>query len=69
MISRSKQRRNSDTQILVIASKVKEYIKGKGLSSSGDLPEALTRKLKHILDEAAERTKASKRSTVQSRDI
>lgn len=68
MIKR-KIRRNSEDTVLVIASKIKEYIASKGLRSSGDLPVELTRKVKRILDEAVERAKAGKRETVQARDI
>lgn len=64
-----KARRNSEDQVLVVASKVKDYISSKGLRSSGDLPAELTKKVKRILDEAIDRTKASKRETVQARDV
>lgn len=64
-----KRRKNSEDTVLVIASKVKEYIASKGLRSSGELPQELTRKVKRILDEAIERAKASKRETVQARDL
>jgi histone H3/H4 len=64
-----KIRRNSEDSVLVVASKVKEYISSKGLRSSGELPLELSKKVKRILDEAIDRAKASKRETVQSRDV
>jgi hypothetical protein len=56
-------------EALVVGSKVKGYIKGKGLMSSGDLLEALTCKVAAVLDAAMERTKANKRSTVRGTDL
>ena len=56
-------------EVLVVGSKVKAYIKGKGFMSSGDLLEALTAKVAVILDAATERTKANKRSTVRGTDL
>ncbi len=55
--------------MLVVNSKVKDYVKGKGLNSSGDLSEALSKKVAKLLDEAMERTKANGRKTVRPEDI
>jgi len=55
--------------MMVVASKVKAYIKGKGCMTSGDALEALNGKVACLLDEAAERTKANKRSTVKPQDL
>lgn len=55
--------------MLVVSSKVKEYIKGKGLNSSGDLSDALSKKVEKLLDEAAERTKANGRKTMRPEDL
>lgn len=59
----------SDKEILVIGSKVKNYIREKGLKSSGDLVEAISAKVHALLDDAAERAKANKRSTVRPCDM
>ncbi|MCK6440594.1 MAG: hypothetical protein L6Q71_10410 [Planctomycetes bacterium] len=58
-----------DREVLVVASKVKEYIKGKKMMSSGDLPEALSNALYDIIDKAANRAKENGRQTVQPRDV
>jgi len=55
--------------MLVVGSKVKEYVKSKGLNSSGDLIEALNKKVEKLLDEAAERTKANGRKTMRPEDL
>ena len=55
--------------ILVVASKVREHLKSKGVKVSGDLVPALNKKVMWLLDQAAERTKANKRSTVKPQDV
>jgi len=57
-----------EREVLVVASKVKEYIKAKGMMSSGDLPEAISAEVYHLIDRAIERAKANGRQTVQSKD-
>ena len=54
---------------LVVKSKMKEYIKGKGCNSAGGLADALTGAIKEILDKAINRAKANGRKTVQEKDI
>lgn len=56
-------------EVLVVASKVKEYIKSKGLQSSGDVVPMLSEKIYSMIDEAADRTKENKRSTVRPHDL
>ena len=55
--------------LMVVTSKVKAYIKGKGCMTSGDAVEALNKKVEALLDAAVERTKANKRSTVKPQDL
>ena len=54
---------------LIVASKVKAYIKSKKMMTSSDALEALSSKVYCILDAAAERTKANRRSTVKAQDL
>ena len=54
---------------LIVASKVKAYIKGKKMMSSSEALEALSDKIYGILDAAAARTKANRRSTVKAQDL
>ena len=56
-------------EVLVVASKVKEYIKSKGKQSSGELVPALSDKLYALIDEAITRTDTNKRTTVRSHDL
>ncbi|MBN2266760.1 MAG: hypothetical protein JW725_00265 [Candidatus Babeliaceae bacterium] len=54
---------------LVVASKVKNYIKSKKMMTSSDALEALSDKIYDMLDVAITRTKANKRSTVKPQDL
>jgi len=54
---------------LVVASKVKEFIKSKKCMTSGDLPEALSTELYSLLDKAVKRCQSNKRSTVRPGDL
>jgi len=56
-------------EVLVVASKVKEYIKSKGLQSSGEVVPALSDKIYAMIDEAAGRTQENRRSTVRPHDL
>ena len=54
---------------LVVASKVKAYVKSKKMMTSSDALEALSDKVYCLLDGAICRTKANRRSTVKPQDI
>lgn len=54
---------------LVVASKVKEYVKSKGLHSSSDMLCAISCKVYCMLDSAIARTQANRRSTVKPQDL
>ena len=54
---------------LIVASKVKAYIKSKKMMTSSDALEAINDQLYCLLDAAADRTKANRRSTVKPQDV
>lgn len=54
---------------LIVASKVKAYIKGKKMMTSSDALGALSDAVYSILDKAAARTKANRRSTLKAQDL
>lgn len=58
-----------DVEVLVVASKVRTYLKGKDVKMSGELIEALNKKVMAVLDEAAARAKGNKRATVKTYDV
>ena len=61
---------DSKKEILVVASKVKAYIKSAGgMNTSAAAIEVLSDKVKAICDQAIENAKNDKRKTVKDRDI
>ncbi len=54
---------------LVVASKVKAYVKSKKMMTSSDALVALSNKIYDMLDCAIVRTKANRRSTVKPQDL
>jgi histone H3/H4 len=58
----------TDKEMLVVGSKVKNYIKSKGLMSSADLLDQINDVVYWILDRAAQRAEANGRKTVQGKD-
>ncbi len=56
-------------ETLVVASKVKAYIKSKDMMTSGEAIETISDAVYDMLDKAIERTKANRRSTVKAQDI
>jgi hypothetical protein len=56
-------------ETLVVASKVKAYIKSKKMMTSSEAIEAISDKVYAMLDAAIARTKANRRSTVKAQDL
>ncbi|MBI2233395.1 MAG: hypothetical protein HYU56_05750 [Candidatus Aenigmarchaeota archaeon] len=56
-------------EMLVVKSKVREYAKKKKMNLGGDAAEALSKEVVKLVDRAAERAKANRRSTIKGRDI
>ena len=56
-------------EVLVVASKVKAYIKSQGKMTSSDAIGALNEQVYALLDAATARTEANRRSTVKPQDL
>ncbi len=54
---------------LVVASKMKAYIRGQGMMSSSEAVEAISEHVYNMLDAAIARAKANRRSTVRAQDL
>ena len=54
---------------LIVASKVKAYIKSKKMMTSSDSLVGISDKVYALLDDAIARTKANRRSTVKAQDL
>ena len=59
----------SKKEVLVVASKVKAYVKSKKMMTSSDAVAALSDAVYALLDDGIARTKANKRSTVKPQDL
>jgi histone H3/H4 len=56
-------------EMLIVGTKVKNYIRSKGVMSSADVLDALNMAVYKLLDKAVERAQANGRKTVQGRDV
>ncbi len=54
---------------LIVASKIKAYIKSKKMMTSSDALGAVNDAVYELLDTAAKRTKANRRRTVKAQDV
>jgi histone H3/H4 len=61
--------KKAEREVLVVASKVKEYIKSLDKQSSADVIPALSEKIYALLDEAVARATENKRTTVRPYDL
>ncbi len=58
------------SEVLVVASKVKSFIKDKGgMNTSGNVPEELSKRVMTLLEKAIENAKNDGRKTVMDRDV
>ena len=67
--AKKKAKKASKKEVLVVASKVKAYIRSKGAMCSADAVQAMSDCLYCCLDRAIDRTKANRRSTVKAQDL
>jgi len=65
----AKKKTSSKKEVLVVARKVKAYIKSKKMMTSSDAIGALSDQVYALLDSAVARTKANRRSTVKPQDL
>ena len=63
------KKKSSKKDVLVVASKVKAYIRSKKMMCSADAIGSISDSIYANLDRAIERTKANRRSTVKPQDI
>lgn len=56
-------------ETMVVVSKVKEYIKEKGMQTSETAVDALSDAVRELLDKAVNRAKDNGRQTIKDRDI
>jgi len=69
MAKKKAKKKASKKEVLVVASKVKAYVKSKKMMTSSDAVAALSDAVYGLLDDAIARTKANRRSTVKLQDL
>ncbi len=55
-------------EVLVVASKVREYVKSKKCNTSGEFIGELSNSVYELIDKAAARAKGNNRKTIQAKD-
>ncbi|MBN2021116.1 MAG: hypothetical protein JW749_12935 [Sedimentisphaerales bacterium] len=58
-----------EREVLVVASKVRAYIKSKKMMTSSEAIGAISNAVYSMLDNAANRAKANRRSTIKAQDL
>ncbi len=56
-------------EVLVVASKIKTYVHGRGMNTSADAISCLSDRVYGMLDEATSRTRANGRKTLKPQDV
>lgn len=56
-------------EMLVVKSKVRALAKKKKMNLGGDAADTLNKEVARLVDRAAERAKANRRSTIKGRDV
>jgi histone H3/H4 len=69
MAKQSAGKSQGNREPLVVASKVKAFIKEQDCLTSGELIDALNSRVYELLEKAVERAKMNKRSTVKAQDV
>ena len=68
-MAKKKAKKKACKESLVVASKVKAYIRSKGCMCSADAVQKMSDCVYCCLDKAIVRTKANRRSTVKAQDL
>lgn len=63
------KKKTGNKEILIVASKMKAYIKSQGMMTSSDTIGALSDTIYGLIDAAIARTRANRRSTVKPQDL
>jgi len=66
---KAKKAKKVDVGSLIVASKVKAYVRAKDVNCGSDVLEALNTALCDLLDKAVERALANKRKTLRAQDL
>ena len=56
-------------EMFVVKSKIRDLAKKKKMNLGGDAADALSKEVQRMVDRAAERAKANRRTTIKGRDV
>lgn len=62
-------KKGGSREVLIVASKVKAYIKSKNLNTASESIEAISERVYEMIDAAANRTESNGRKTLKAQDL
>ena len=68
-IGKGKAGKGKKRDVLVVASKIKAYVRDQGMNTSSDAISCLSEKVYTILDDATARTSANGRKSLKPQDV
>jgi len=65
----AKNAKGKDRYVLVVASKIREYVKSNDCNTSGEFISELSNTVYYLIDKAIDRAQGNNRKTIQTKDI
>jgi len=65
----AKKAKKKDRDVLVVASKIREYVKSNDCNTSGEFIGELSNTVYDLIDKAIDRAQGNNRKTIQAKDV
>ena len=65
----AKNAKGNDRDVLVVASKIREYVKSNDCNTSGEFISELSNTVYYLIDKAIDRAQGNNRKTIQAKDV
>jgi histone H3/H4 len=65
----AKKAKKKDREVLVVASKIREYVKNNDCNTSGEFIGELSNTVYDLIDKAINRAQGNNRKTIQAKDV
>jgi len=65
----TKKAKKKDRNVLVVASKIREYVKSNDCNTSGEFISELSNTVYYLIDKAIDRAQGNNRKTIQAKDV
>ena len=65
----AKKAKKKDRDVLVVASKIREYVKSNDCNTSGEFISELSNTVYDLIDKAINRAQGNNRKTIQAKDV